>query len=95
MVKPMDLREIKELLERDGGKIIIVENEKPTLVVMAFDDYRKRTATPLAQQREAPAMFERPPVSVSSLARPDQVRQALEGREQYERGELTIDDLPV
>ncbi|MBI2625328.1 MAG: hypothetical protein HYW70_03270 [Candidatus Nealsonbacteria bacterium] len=36
----MDLNEIKDIIEVDGGKIIIVENGKPTLVVAGFDEYK-------------------------------------------------------
>ena len=37
----MTLDEIKNLIEADKGKFIIVENGKPLLVVMSFDDYKK------------------------------------------------------
>ena len=37
----MDLNEIKKLIEEDGGKIIIVENGEPVLVVTSFADYKK------------------------------------------------------
>ncbi len=36
----MDLNEIKKLIEEDGGKIIIVENGEPVLVVTSFNDYK-------------------------------------------------------
>jgi len=37
----MDLNEIKKLIEEDGGKIIIVENGEPVIVVTSFADYKK------------------------------------------------------
>ena len=37
----MTLDEIKNLIKLDGGKFIIVENGKPVLMVMSFDDYKK------------------------------------------------------
>lgn len=37
----MDLAEIKEIIEADGGKFIIVEEGKPSLVIMSFEDYKK------------------------------------------------------
>ncbi len=37
----MDLNEIKKLIEEDGGKIIIVENGEPVLVVTSYADYKK------------------------------------------------------
>ena len=38
----MDLNEIKNLIEIDGGKFIIVENGKPTMVVVSFEEYKKK-----------------------------------------------------
>ncbi len=38
----MDLNEIKKLIEEDGGKIIIVENGKPVMVITSFQDYQNR-----------------------------------------------------
>ncbi len=37
----MNLDEIKNLIEKDGGKFIIVENGRPVLTVMSFGDYKK------------------------------------------------------
>lgn len=36
----MNLDEIKEIIEKDRGKFIIVEDGKPTMVVISFDDYK-------------------------------------------------------
>ena len=38
----MDLNEIKNLIETDGGKLIIVEGGKPVMVVTSFEDYKKK-----------------------------------------------------
>ncbi|MCD5397071.1 MAG: hypothetical protein LRZ96_00570 [Candidatus Pacebacteria bacterium] len=38
----MDINEIKKLIEAEGGKFIIVEDGKPTMIIMAFDDYQKK-----------------------------------------------------
>lgn len=38
----MDLNEIREIIEIDGGKFIVVENGKPVMVVTSFDDYKQR-----------------------------------------------------
>lgn len=40
--KIMDLNEIKNLIEIDGGKFIIVENGKPSIVVTSFEEYKKK-----------------------------------------------------
>ncbi|MCK4354993.1 hypothetical protein KAW43_01405 [Candidatus Parcubacteria bacterium] len=37
----MNLDEIKNLIEKDGGKFIIVEDGRPVLTVMSFGDYKK------------------------------------------------------
>jgi len=38
----MDLNEIKKMIEEDGGKIIIVENGEPIMVITSFADYTKK-----------------------------------------------------
>jgi len=38
----MDLNEIREIIENDGGKFIIVENGKPVLVILGFKEYKER-----------------------------------------------------
>ena len=38
----MDLNEIRQLIEADGGKFIIVENGKPLMVVISFEEYKKK-----------------------------------------------------
>jgi PHD/YefM family antitoxin component YafN of YafNO toxin-antitoxin module len=37
----MNFNEIKQLINSNGEKIILVEDGKPTLVLMSFEDYRK------------------------------------------------------
>ena len=44
----MDLNEIKQLIAEGGGKIIIVENDKPTFVVMSYEEYKGKKV-PVAQ----------------------------------------------
>ena len=39
----MDLREIKEIIKTDGGKFIIIEDDKPVFVIMSFEDFKKKT----------------------------------------------------
>jgi len=40
----MDLNEIKKLIEEDGGKIIIVEDGEPVMVITSFAEYKKGRA---------------------------------------------------
>ena len=39
----MDFNEIKNLIQQEGGKIIIVENGKPVMVVLSFEDFKTRS----------------------------------------------------
>ncbi len=36
----MNLEEIKEIIQKSGGKFIIVENGKPEMVIMSFEDFK-------------------------------------------------------
>ncbi len=37
----MDIDEIKQIIENGEAKVVIVENGKPVMVVMNFDEYKK------------------------------------------------------
>jgi prevent-host-death family protein len=39
----MDFNELKDLIQQEGGKIIVVENGKPVMVVLSFEDFKART----------------------------------------------------
>ena len=39
----MDFQELKDIIQRDGAKIIIVENDKPQFVLMSFEEYKKKS----------------------------------------------------
>ena len=38
----MEFEEIKKIIEIEGGKFIIVEEGKPVMVILSFEDYKKR-----------------------------------------------------
>lgn len=38
----MDLKEIKKIIEEEGGKVIVTSEDGPALVIMSLDDYRGR-----------------------------------------------------
>ena len=70
----MDLNEIKNLIEIDGGKFIIVENGKPVMVVIPFEEYKnklaeKKVSTPVTQKepRRQPKEFESEPLKLEDL----------------------------
>jgi len=53
----MDLKEIKEIIESEGGKFIIVENDKPAFVIMSFEDFKKRSVKKEGQVEEKKESF--------------------------------------
>ena len=36
----MELKEIKKIIEEEGGKIILAQENGPTLIIMKLEDYR-------------------------------------------------------
>ncbi len=52
ILNTMDLNEIKNLIEIDGGKFIIIENGKAEIVIMSFDEYKKRLTPSVALAKE-------------------------------------------
>jgi len=40
----MDLKELQDLIKREGGKVIIVENGEPLFVVVPYKEYRSKPA---------------------------------------------------
>jgi len=75
----MNLQEIKDIIKREGGKIIIVENDKPEMVIMSFDEWRGEKRQEIRSVQTAP-----PRQTVSPTPLPEERSE-----------ELTIDDLPL
>jgi len=48
----MDLNEIKKIIEEDDGKIIIVENGEPVMVVTSYAEYKKGKGKPEPKPKE-------------------------------------------
>ena len=53
----MDLEELKRILKKDKGKIIIVENGKPVMIILPYDneysrDSKEEIAEPLLEEEE-------------------------------------------
>jgi len=86
----MNLNEIKDIIEKDGGKIIIVENDKPLLVVMSFDEYKGYKGS--LEQKNNPGLSV--PSKPDGKAEQKQAPFMQEIRDE-EPEELTIDDLPL
>ncbi len=76
----MDLNEIRQFIEEEGGKFIIVENGKPVMVISSFEEYKKRLITP-----------QNNPAKKASL--PLRSKRTLPKELQEE--ELKIEDLPL
>lgn len=85
----MDFNLIKKLLKKEGGKIIIVEDGNPTMIISAFDECvkeekKEEITAPISQgiAMPAPAKKEILPEAEARVITPAK-----------EEG-LTIDDLP-
>ncbi len=48
----MDINEIKKLIEIEGGKFVIIEDGRPTIIIMAFDEYQKNLRLPFPDTAE-------------------------------------------
>ncbi|MDP2735222.1 MAG: hypothetical protein Q8P12_03370 [bacterium] len=47
----MDLKELQRILQKDRGRIIIVEDGKPLMVILPYEEYAGRGA-PAAEERD-------------------------------------------
>ena len=81
----MDLKELRQLLAAEGGKIIIVEDERPVCVITSYEEYMNR-----GQKNERRKEDPKPSFKETNTER----REEEKGVGDY-TGELTIDDLPV
>ena len=53
----MDLEELKHILKKDKGKIIIVENGKPVMIILPYEEQdfknsKEEAAEPLEEREE-------------------------------------------
>ena len=46
----MDLDEIKKIIENEEGKVVIVENGKPTIVISKFEENLVGTEKPIKKE---------------------------------------------
>jgi len=83
----MNFDEIKELIEADGGKFIIVENGKPVLVVISFDEYKQKIKKTAINPVIIPA---------NNVAEPAKTFEIpFRASDNKDAQDLTIEDLPV
>lgn len=49
----MDLKEIKKIIEEEGGKIIVTSEDGPALIIMSLEDYRGKKEVKVENKVEA------------------------------------------
>ncbi len=88
----MDFEQLKNLIPRKGEKYIIVENGKPIMVLLSFEEYQEKLKNP-----ENAADFQIKEVAIPSLME-EAIEQPNEeiDRELYEKEkkDLKLEDLP-
>jgi hypothetical protein len=77
----MNLEDIKNLIDEEGGKVVITDGDGPALVIMSYEDYRKMKGSS-GPRKEDVRIVERLPIKEEPQAR--EVRS----------NSLGIDDLP-
>ena len=99
----MNLDEIKNLIESDGGKFIIIENGKPVLVVTSFEDYKKNITnnsegTLFSKKTEKVEENNKPVTNNQEVYTEDYSEEnsnSSEDSEALQEQHLRIEDLPV
>jgi hypothetical protein len=91
----MNLEEIKEIIQREGGKIVIVENDQPQLIIMSFDEYRGKTRTGTRGSPDRDHLdLSTPPRKLADVE--PKINSYSPPRAEGDQAEgLTIDDLPL
>ncbi len=91
----MDFNEIKNLIMSDGGKFIIVEDGKPVLTVMGFEDYKRL----VEKNKKIATQFDFAPVNPGVVAESDSFSPEeanVDNEEQASKDRpIKIEDLPV
>lgn len=87
----MDFNEIKQFSPNNGERIILVENGKPTVVLLSFEEYKKISRCDAKVNNEAKKMPLKVQPQISSQT--EQMQEVSQSR-QESCGDLTLDDLP-
>lgn len=77
----MNLEDIKNLIDEEGGKVVITDGDGPALVVMSYEDYKRMKGSSVSEKADM-RIVERLPIKEEPQAR--EVRS----------NSLGIDDLP-
>lgn len=106
----MDLETIKKIIEKEGGKVIIIEDGKPTLVISRFEDNLKqkedKNNNPFQQANANLKVESELETSSHSIQLPEKTprqESLLAGdnpeqksqENQQSKEEITLDDLPL
>jgi uncharacterized protein with ACT and thioredoxin-like domain len=62
----MELNEIKRIIEEEGGKIILAQDNGPTLIIMKLEDYRNKKEVKVEVKSEQVSRISRE-IEVESL----------------------------
>lgn len=82
----MDLNEIKQFISSNKERIIVVENGKPVVVLLSFEDYKELSGNPGSSGDNHGE--EKP-----SFAKATEDKEKIE-KEEKPKEELRIEDLP-
>ena len=67
----MELNEIKKIIEEEGGKIILADENGPTLIIMKLEDYRAKKEVKVESKNEqiskSPREFEVESLKIDDL----------------------------
>ena len=102
----MDLEMIKKIMEKEGGKVIIIEDGKPTLVISRFEmSVPEQNSQDNISESKNSLKVEQEISTENSIQLPEKISQKevlLSGRdpkkeqsEVREDEEITLDDLPL
>jgi|AntAceMinimDraft_18_1070375.scaffolds.fasta_scaffold00688_27 hypothetical protein len=94
----MDLKQLKEIMEREGGKVIIVENNEPILIVSLFKEKQRKLTLEHSfsldanSAKDENSALEKKP----EIEKEQKIIQGTEllTKEEMPSDELTVEDLP-
>jgi len=79
----MELEELKKLVSKNRERVILVEEGKPSLVLLSFDDYKKMAGLNPGEDQSNPSQSNPSPKEEQSL------------QESNKKEELKLEDLPL
>ncbi|MCK5044865.1 type II toxin-antitoxin system prevent-host-death family antitoxin [Candidatus Parcubacteria bacterium] len=62
----MDFTELKKIIDSKESKVVIIENGKPVMVVIGYEDYRKKFSKE-EKEKEVPKELIDEPLKVEDL----------------------------